>query len=272
MTRVDGSTSTHVHHVAHDATQTSAGTSSGMPSGAPARARTSTSVLKGLKSLARSLGISSAAPKRPKQSLAALMHQEAPSKLTRAHLGVPQRGDSKPSSAASSAAPSRAPSRQSSGAGPSGLPAAPAVPGRGRVQFQSTVQTRVMNNQASDASVRRGTDKLDFASSLRESGVHTPPATRTDPLRAAQTTPQHDILVGKMVQVLNERMHGADADPDEAAEIKQALAAKTFPKSLVFLAQMSGLATAESRAAVVARFHELAADDAELAKGSAQHT
>jgi len=140
------------------------------------------------------------------------------------------------------------------------------------VQFQSTVGTRVIHNQASDASVRRGTDKVDFTSELRPSGVHTRPAKHIDALRAAQTTPQRDILVGNMVQVLNERMHGADADPEEAAEIKQALAAKTFPQSLVFLAQMSGLATAESRAAVVARFHELAADDAELAKDSAQHT
>jgi len=140
------------------------------------------------------------------------------------------------------------------------------------VQFQSTVRTRVIHNQASEASIRRGTDKLDFASELRPSGMHTRPAKHVDALRAAQTTPHQDILIGQMVQMLNERMHGAEADPEEAAEIKHELAQGVFPKNLVFEAQMSGLTTKESQAAVVARFHELAADDAELAQGPAQPT
>ncbi len=140
------------------------------------------------------------------------------------------------------------------------------------MQFQSTVRTRVTNDHASETSVDRGTHKLDFTSELRSSGGHTGPAKRTDPLRAAQTIPRQDILIGQMVQTLSERMHRADADPEEAAEIKQALAKGVFPKNLVFEAQMAGLTTKESQAAVVARFQELAADDAELAQGPAQHS
>lgn len=140
------------------------------------------------------------------------------------------------------------------------------------MQFQGAVRTRVIHNQASDASIRRGTDKLDFTSDLKTSGGHTRPAKQVDTLRAAQTTPHQDILIGQMVQTLNERMHRADTDPEEAAEIKQALAEGVFPQNLVFEAQMAGLTTKESQAAVVARFRELAADEAELAQGPAQQT
>ncbi|AXV89462.1 hypothetical protein CJO78_22325 (plasmid) [Ralstonia solanacearum] len=142
----------------------------------------------------------------------------------------------------------------------------------GRVQFTAVARWHLQDEGVSEASQHNGADER---ISMRQLNIdnerHTKPSklTKMDETRVGPHGHQA-VMVDQMVMTLRERMHST-VDPDEAAEIREALAEHKFPESLVYEAKHSGLRTEENRAAVVARFYEWAADDAELAKDDAQH-
>ncbi|MBB6593370.1 hypothetical protein HXP34_19605 [Ralstonia solanacearum] len=143
----------------------------------------------------------------------------------------------------------------------------------GRVRFTAVAKWYLQDESMSDVSQHSGANEHIAMRALDiDNEKHKKPSrlAQMDETRVGPHGSQA-VMVDQMVMTLKELMHGAKADPDEAAEIEQALAVHEFPESQEFLAKMSGLKTEESRAAVVARFHEWAADDAELAKDDVQH-
>lgn len=243
--------------------------SSSTPAPAPqARQRSASFPLQTLKAAGRALGLVSA-PKIPtvqakRPALVELMHQDGPSKLTRTRLGVPLPGDSAPSSPEVSRESSPTASRRASFAEQGEFLAREG----GQVRFAAQVKQHIKNESAIEASQRNGTEELTFTSELRQADGHAQKPHRRANVNETRAglTGAREIQAGQMVNILKQYMYGANADPDEAAEIREALAAHVFPECMVYEAQYVGLTTEDSRAAVVARFHEWAEDDMELAK------
>ncbi|QUP57037.1 hypothetical protein GO998_24140 (plasmid) [Ralstonia syzygii] len=146
---------------------------------------------------------------------------------------------------------------------------------KGLVQFAAVARWSVQGGGASDASQHNGADER---ISIRKINIDNEKHKKPSKLAHRDETrvgPQGDVdvIVNQMVNLLKGRMlrNGNPDEVAEAEEIRDALAEHQFPESLVYEAKHFGLRTEENRAAVVARFYEWAADDAELAEDAAQH-
>ncbi|MFV8670811.1 hypothetical protein ACNRC9_17640 [Ralstonia pseudosolanacearum] len=244
------------------APSTSGGTSSTQATPPQVRQRSASFQLKALaRKTGRALGLVSAPRAEPqikpgdKGPLGVLMHRERPSKLTRAFTGVPQPGDSQPSSRASSRASSHHTRERTSSSSSShsavsasgeSLPHLP-VHEKGLVQFAAVAKWTVQGEGVSDASQHNGVDERISMKKINiDNETHKKPGklAHMDETRAGA---QGDlsVAVSQMVNLLKERMR-LNGNPDEVAEaeeIREALAQHQFPESLVYEAKHFGLRT-----------------------------
>ncbi|AST89280.1 type III effector protein [Ralstonia pseudosolanacearum] len=185
-------------------------------------------------------------------SLAAKMHEDAPSAQTRAYMSLPSKS--------ALAGPRHAPAADGA---ESSAAAAARVPKK--VKFNDVVLKEEFIDKPRS---RKEGEVLGRSSSIRlgspDGGgyVHQ----RPDKLRAAQNVSGRKILINQQAEALSTM---GDAHPGAAAAIKKALAKKQLPSDVLEALEANGMNTRSGRAAVIKRFNEVEKDTAELKRDAA---